>query len=131
MGVRWLDGPCTLDGHVVFRDPRSGIEVDDGIDAYRVREIDVAMLQLIGGSGEVGRAVNDADPAKDGRLGNGAADAEIHAASQLRIGVLEVELRRRGDVNIQPHVVGRRIWIRRRRSAGAHRQTARNRDWAR
>ena len=71
------------------------------------------MLQAVGGSGKIGGAVGDVDAAENGRLGHGSADAQIDAAGQLGVGILKVELRRGKDVNIQPHVAGRRVGIRR------------------
>ena len=71
------------------------------------------MLQTVGGPGKVGGAIGDVDAAKNGRLGHGSADAQIDAARQLGVGVLKIELGRGEDVNIQPHVAGRRVGIRR------------------
>ncbi len=104
------------DGHIVFLNPGGGVDVDDGLDHDRIGEENLAMLQLVGGAGKSGGALDDVDAAENCRLGDGSPDAEIDAAGQLRVGVLEVELGRGEDMNIQPHMAGGRVGIRRHAS---------------
>ena len=107
-------GSVQADRDVVVLDARGGVDVDDGIDADGIGEVDLAALQLILRAGEGRAAVGDLDAAEQGGLGDGAAYVEIHAAGELGVGVLEVELRRAGDVDIQPNLVGGGVGIGRR-----------------
>ena len=84
------------EGDVVVLDAGGGVEVDGGLDADGVGEEDVAALQVVAGSGEDGAALGDGDAAEQRGRGEGAAEAEIDVAGQLGVGVLEVQLRRRG-----------------------------------
>ena len=97
------------EGDVVVLDAGGGAEVDGGLDADRVGEGDVAALQIVARSGDHGAALGDGDAAQQRGRGHGAAQAQIHVAGQLGIGVLEVQLRRRDDVHIEADVVGRSV----------------------
>ena len=81
----------------------------DGLDADRVGERDVAALQIVAGSGDDGAALGDGDAAQQRGRGDGAAQAQVHVAGQLGIGVLEVQLRRGDEVHIEADVVGRGV----------------------
>ena len=80
-----------------------------GSNAHRVGEVDVAALQVVAGSGDDGAALGDGDAAQQRGRGDGAAQAQIDVAGQLGVGVLEVQLRRRGDVHVEADVVGRGV----------------------
>ncbi len=105
-GLQVAGGAVQADGDVVGFDAGRGVEVDDGVDADGVGEVDVAALELVLGAGEGGAAVGDLDAAEDGGLGDGAADGEVDRAGELGVGVLEVELGRAGDVDVEPDLVG-------------------------
>ncbi len=82
------------EGNVVVLDAGRGVQVDGGLNADRVGEVDVAALQLVAGSGDDAAALGDGDAAQQRGRGQGAAQAQIDVAGQLGIGVLEVQLRR-------------------------------------
>ena len=67
-------------GEVVVADAGGGFEVDDGVDADGVGEVDGAALELVLGAGEGGAAVGDLNAAEDGGGGDCAADGEIDVA---------------------------------------------------
>ena len=90
---------------VVILNVGRGAEVDDGFDADRICESDVAALKIVAGSGDRGAALGDGDAAQQRRRGQGAAQAQIHVAGQLGKGVLEVQLRRGDDVHVEADVV--------------------------
>ena len=87
-------GSVQAEGNVVVLDAGGGVQVDEGLNADRVGEVDVAALELVAGSGDDGAALGDGDAAQQRGRGEGAAQAQIHVAGQLGVGVLEVQLRR-------------------------------------
>ncbi len=84
-GLEVGGGAVQADGDVVVLHAGGGVEVDDGVDADRVGEVDVAALQLVLGAGEGGGAVGDLDAAEDGGFGDGAADGEVDGAGELGV----------------------------------------------
>ncbi len=102
-------GSVQAEGDVVVRDAGRGVQVDGGFDAHRVGKVDVAALQVVAGSGDDAAALGDGDAAQQRGRGHGAAQAKIDVAGQLGVGVLEVQLRRRSDVDVQADVVGRGV----------------------
>jgi hypothetical protein len=71
------------------RNVRRGTEVDHGFDAKRIREGDVAALEVVTGSGNQGAALGNGDAAQQGRRSQCAAQTQIHVAGELGKGVLE------------------------------------------
>ena len=96
-------------GDVVILHAGGGVQVDGGLNADRVGEVDVSALQLVAGSGDDRISLGDGDAAQQRRRGYGAAQAQVHVAGQLGVGVLEVQLRRGDHMHIQPDVVGRGV----------------------
>ena len=90
-------GAVQAEGDVVVLDAGGGVEVDDGLDADRIGEGDVAALEFVAGSGDDGVAFSDGDAAQQRGRGEGAAEAQVDVAGELGIGVLEVQLRRRNE----------------------------------
>ena len=81
------------EGNVVVLDARRGVQIDIGLNADRVGEVDVTTLQIVAGPGDDAAALGDGDAAQQRRRGHGAAQAQIDVAGQLGIGILEAQLR--------------------------------------
>ena len=83
-----------------------------GIDPNRIREIDIASLQLILRAGKGSAAIRNLDASQHSRRCQRAPHRQVHGAGQLRVGVLEIELRRTRHPHIQPYLICRciRIW---------------------
>ncbi len=66
-------------------------------------------FEVVAGSGDKSAALGDGDATEERRRGHGAAEAEIHVAGQLGKCVLEIQLRRGGDVHVEADVIRRRV----------------------
>ena len=91
---------------VVIFDAGGGVDVDVGLDTDGVGEVDVAALELVFGAADGGAALGERDAAEQRGRGEGAAQVQIHVAGELGVGVLEVELRAGGEMDVQMQVVG-------------------------
>ena len=97
------------EGDVVVFNVRRGAEVDDGLDAHRVGEGDVAALEVVASSGDQGAALGNGNAAQERGRSQRAVEAEIHVTGQFGEGILETQLRRRDNVHVEAHVIRRSI----------------------
>ena len=111
VGVSLLVGALERDGDGVVLDGGGGGNVEHGLDADGIAEINLAVLQLELLAIEGGGALGDGDAAEDGGLGERAADGQVDVAGKAREGVLEIKRGRGGDADVERDFVGGRIGI--------------------
>ena len=93
------------EGDVVVSRTGRGVEVDVGLNAHRIGKGDFAALQIVARAGNLRTALCYRDAPEQRGRGQSAAQPQIHIARKLGIGILEVELRRTGHMDVEQHTV--------------------------
>ena len=93
------------EGNVIVFDARCRVQIDGGLNSDRVGKEDISALKLVSGTGNHGAAFRDGDAAQQRGRGHGAAQAQVDVAGQFGVGILEVQLRRGGNMHIEANVV--------------------------